>query len=118
MKKILLFIVAAFVLASCGWSNKDIINPDADYVYFYGATCPHCVELNKQIKDAGILEELSIEKREVYYNQDNQKKFQEVVDELGLPSWEAGVPFVLEKSTGTHVVGTDGAFEMLSGSLK
>jgi len=53
-------------------------------IYFYGATCPHCVDLNKQIKDAGILEELSIEKREVWYNDENQKVFQEVVTKIGL----------------------------------
>ncbi len=118
MKKLLLLALAAFVLVSCGGTNKDIINPDADYVYFYGATCPHCIELNKQIEEAGILEELSVEKREVWYNNENQKVFQEVVTEIGLDESKVGVPFVYEKTTWNHVVGTDQAFEMLSNSLK
>ena len=118
MKKIILAVFATLLLISCGWTQKDIINPDAEYLYFYGGTCPHCIELNKQLDEADILEQLSIEKREVYYNKDNQQKFQELVDELGIPSGEAGVPFVYEKATKTHVVGTDGAFEMLSNSLK
>ena len=118
MKKILLLIVAAVVLASCGGTQKDIINPDADYVYFYGATCPHCIELNKQIEEAGILEELSVEKREVWFNNENQAVFQSVADELWLDDSKVWVPFVYEKATWEHVVGTDQAFEMLSGSLK
>jgi len=118
MKKILLLIISAVVLASCGWTNKDIINPDADYVYFYGATCPHCIELNKQLDEAWILEELSVEKREVWYNNDNQAVFQAVVDEIGLEESRVWVPFVYEKSTGKHVTGTEPAFKMLSDSLK
>ena len=98
MKKILLVLAAALILVSCGWTNKDIINPDAEYLYFYGATCPHCTELNTQIKTAWILEELSIEKREVWYNNENQALFQEVVTELWLDESKVWVPFVLEKS--------------------
>lgn len=118
MKKLLLVIVAAFILVSCGWTQKDIINPDAEYLYFYGATCPHCIELNKQLDEADILEELSIEKREVWYNNENQKVFQEVVNQIGLDESKVWVPFVYEKSTWTHVIWTDPAFEMLSESLK
>ena len=118
MKKLLLLALAAFILLSCGGTNKDIINPDAEYLYFYWATCPHCIELNKQLDEAGILEDLSVEKREVWYNNDNQAKFQEVVTEIWLDESKVGVPFVYEKATWEHVVGTDQAFEMLSGSLK
>jgi len=36
MKKILLAIISLFLLVSCGASESlDVINPDADYVYFY-----------------------------------------------------------------------------------
>jgi len=99
MKKLLLVAIVAILLASCWWTNKDIINPDADYVYFYWATCPHCVELNAKIKEADILEDLSIEKREVWYNKENQKVFQEVVNQIGLDESKVWVPFVYEKST-------------------
>lgn len=118
MKKIIIGLIMALFLASCGGTQQDIINPDADYVYFFWATCPHCIELNKQIEEADILDKLSVEKREVWHNNENQKVFQELVNEIGLDESKVGVPFVYEKSTGEHVVGTDQAFEMLSGSLK
>lgn len=118
MKKILLIALATFLLVSCGGTNKDIINPDAEYLYFYGATCPHCIELNKQIDEAGIIDQLSVEKREVWYNNDNQAAFQAIVDEIWLEESKVGVPFVYEKATKKHVVGTDQAFEMLSNSIK
>lgn len=118
MKKLLLIALATFLLVSCGGTNKDIINADAEYLYFYGATCPHCIELNKQLDEADILDQLSVEKREVWYNNENQDKFQEIVNQIGLDESKVGVPFVYEKATGQHVVGTDQAFEMLSNSLK
>lgn len=76
-KKLLTTLALTFLLVSCGGSSADIINPDAEYLYFYGATCPHCQELNKKIQDAGIIDQLSVEKREVYYNSANNALFLE-----------------------------------------
>lgn len=118
MKKLLLIALATFLLVSCGGTQKDIINPDAEYLYFYWATCPHCIELNKQLDEADILDQLSVEKREVWYNNDNQAAFQAIVDKIWLDESKVWVPFVYEKATWEHVVGTDQAFEMLSNSLK
>lgn len=122
MKKLfslLLLLITSIFLVSC-WSStsQDIINPDAQYLYFYGATCPHCQELNKKIKTAGILDQLSLEKREVYYNTENNALFLKTAKELGLKEWDFGVPFVLEKATSKYVIGVGPAFEMLSGSIE
>lgn len=119
MKKILLWIIAIFFLTSCGGnSNVDIINPDAQYLYFYGATCPHCQELNRKIKEVWWIEQFSIEKREVYYNAENNKLFLQTAKDLNIPEDKIGVPFILEKATSQYVIGVEPALEMLSKSLQ
>jgi len=121
MKKILLFLIAWVFLVSCTStpSNQttDIINPEADYLYFYGATCPHCQELNKQLEDWDYLSKISVEKREVYFNTVNQESFADIGDKLGLTDRERSVPFVLEKSTGTYVTGVTDAFNLLTSKV-
>lgn len=113
MKKIIsLLIVSLVFLASCGNNNKDIINPDAEFLYFYGATCPHCQELNKRVEQEDLFSKISVEKREVYYNNDNREKFLEVTKGLGLESSKVGVPFVVHKESGEYSVGVDKALEL------
>lgn len=109
MKKILLiatFLLVLFWLSGCNLSPKsdDIINPDADYVYFYGKTCPHCQELNAWMSEQGTHEKYVIEKREVYFNPENSKAFQAVTKALGLEEWSSWVPFMLRKSDKTHYI--------------
>jgi len=115
MKKILLWILTMFLLVSCG-EPKDVINPDADYLYFYGATCPHCQQLNKKITAAGGIEQYSVEKREVYFNKDNSALFSEAVEGIGIDESRVGVPFALEKATGRYAIGVDPVFNLISGS--
>lgn len=116
MKKLLLLALTTLLLISCGGSQQastDIINPDADFLYFYGATCPHCQELNKMLDDWDYLSKISVEKREVYYNDVNRDSFLAVTKKLGLSERDTGVPFVLDKATGKHVTGVTDAFELL-----
>jgi len=122
MKKIIslaLLLIATLFIASCNdTSNPDIINPNAKYLYFYGATCPHCQELNRKLEESGILPKLSLEKREVYYNKENNKLFLKTAKNNGIDTKKVGVPFILEKETGKYTIGADQWFEMLSNSLK
>ena len=112
-KTIFLLITGLFLLVSCGGSNNaDIINPDAEYLYFYGATCPHCQELNKRVKDEDLFSTITVEKREVYYNNENRDLFLETAKELGLEEGKVWVPFVLHKQSGQFSIGTDGALEL------
>lgn len=84
MKKIIaVLILGLLVLASCGKQNSaDIINPDAPFLYFYGWSCPHCQELNKQMDENNIYAQVPIEKREVYANNANRELFLETVQGL------------------------------------
>lgn len=119
MKKILLFLALTLWLMSCGTvgNNTDIINPDAEYLYFFWATCPHCQELNKQVKEQDIFSQITVEKREVYFNDANRELFQAKVKELGLDEWGTGVPFVYDTVSGEHAVGVDPAMALFKSRL-
>lgn len=118
MKKILTILVSFFVLASCSSTPVDIINPDANFLYFYGATCPHCQELNAYLENNDMYPELSLEKREVYYNADNNALFLALSKELGIAQSELGVPFVYNKTTGKYTVGVQPAIDQFTASIE
>lgn len=118
MKKLLLILLAPlFILASCGGSAGpvDIINPDAEYLYFFGATCPHCQELNRIAEERDLYSQIPVEKREVYQNQENRDIFLALIEELEPDS--DGVPFVYDRVTGQVAVGVKPALELMTSRL-
>lgn len=118
MKKIIFTLIAAlFILASCGGERAptDIINPDAEYLYFFGASCPHCQELNRIAESKDLYSQISIEKREVYSNTENQAIFLALIEELDVEG--SGVPFVYDKVTGEVAVGVKPALELMTSRL-
>lgn len=117
MKKILsLLVLTLFVLVSCGQrAPVDIINPEAEYLYFFGATCPHCQELNRIAEERDLYSQISIEKREVYNNIENRDIFLALIEEIEPES--DGVPFVYDRVTGEVAVGVRPALEMMTSRL-
>ncbi len=117
MKKILsLLLVSLFVLVSCGSKAPvDIINPDAEYLYFFGATCPHCQELNRIAEERDLYSQIPVEKREVYQNPENREIFLQLIEEIQPDS--DGVPFVYDKVTGEVAVWVRPALEMMTSRL-
>ena len=110
MKKILLLVAVAIWLAACSaWASDDVINPDAEYLYFYGKTCPHCMEVNRYMNENDTMANYSIEKREIYQNQENNDLFQALTTSLEIEGW---VPFVMNKATKEYVIGTDPVKEL------
>lgn len=109
MKKIFLILAwTLLVLSSCGKTNTtDIINPDADFLYFYGATCPHCQDLNSKMEEQDIFSKVSIEKREVYFNNSNHQRFLIEAKKLWLDPEKTWVPFALHKASKTHAIGVE-----------
>lgn len=112
MKKILLvagLLLSILWLSACSLTpaSDDLINPDADYVYFFGKTCPHCQELNGWMAQDGTHSKHAIEKREVYFNAENGAAFQAVTKALGLEEGSAGVPFMLRKSDNEYRIGVE-----------
>lgn len=111
-------MLTAFILVSCGNQNStDIINPDAEFQYFFGATCPHCQELNEAVKNEDLFSKISVEKREVYYNTQNRDIFLALTKELGLSEKDTGVPFVYDTISGKHAVGVGPALELFKSRL-
>ncbi|PIR47971.1 hypothetical protein COV06_01050 [Candidatus Uhrbacteria bacterium CG10_big_fil_rev_8_21_14_0_10_50_16] len=66
---------------------------------FYGETCPHCVEM-MPIIDKLIAEGVAIEKLEVWNNEENAKKMNEV-NQNRCP----GVPFFLNTKSDQWICG-------------
>lgn len=68
---------------------------------FFGETCPHCVEMKPMVekveKDMGV----TIEKLEVWNNDANAKKLEEIDDELC-----GGVPFFYNEEKKTFICGS------------
>jgi len=117
MKKILsLLLFSVFILTSCGQKvPQDIINPDAEYRYFFWATCPHCQELNRIAESRDLYSQISIEKREIYSNAENQALFQELLEEIKPRSqW---VPFVYDTVTWEVAVWVKPALELMTSRL-
>lgn len=117
MKKILLILTASlFLLVSCGQKTAvDIINPDAEYRYFFGVTCPHCQELNRIAESKDLYSKISVEKREVYHNTENQAMFLALIEELDVEG--SGVPFVYDTVTGEVAVGVQPALKLMTSRL-
>ena len=120
MKKILLWLLtlSALLLSSCGNQNSvDIINPDAEFQYFFWATCPHCQELNEAVKSEDLFSKITVEKREVYFNTENRDMFLALTKKLGLSEKETGVPFVYDTVSGKHAVGVGPALKLFKSRL-
>lgn len=120
MKKVIFTLIASlFILASCGGNGKsnDIINKNAEYLYFFGATCPHCQELNAKVTAEDLFSKIEVEKREVYFNNANREIFLAVTKELGLKESEVGVPFVYDKVSGEYSIGVEPALELFKSRL-
>ncbi|MDD2870975.1 MAG: hypothetical protein PHS49_03210 [Candidatus Gracilibacteria bacterium] len=109
MKKIIIAIISLFFLFSCSGNTnldmKDVINPDADYVYFFGKTCSHCIKVAEYFNANDIMNKYKIEKREVWENEDNAKIFNEKIEDLGINPEEVGVPFVVRKNDNKYYMG-------------
>jgi len=117
MKKTLTLVIASlFLLVSC-WLKEplDIINPEAEYRYFFWATCPHCQELNRIAQDRDLYSQISIEKREVYNNAENREIFLKLIEEIEPRS--DGVPFVYDTVTWEVAVWVRPALELMTSRL-
>ena len=119
MKKILLAIISLFLLVSCGSSEPlDVINPDADHIYFYWKTCPHCIKVKKYFDENDIMNKYKIEKREVWTSKLNSEFFTKIVENLWLPSEEVGVPFLYKKSDKSYLIWDAKIIELFDGNVE
>lgn len=90
---------AIFLIVFLGFSlfhHFVLAQQKLELIYFWGDGCPHCAKekvfLDKLEKK---YPELEIKRYEVWYNQENQKLFQEFVQKYGIS--QAGVPLTIIK---------------------
>jgi glutaredoxin len=74
--------------------NKKPKYSSDEIIFFYGVTCPHCKNVEAFIDENNLDAKLKITKKEVYYNQTNQKELMDFARKCGLREGEIGVPFI------------------------
>ena len=52
-----------------------------DFILYYSESCPHCKTVEEYIKTEKVDDKLKISQKEVYYNQENSKEFQENISQ-------------------------------------
>lgn len=94
---ILLFIIGilSFVVINSKQPSPKINPQDAKIVYYYGNTCPHCLELEKWMEENDIDSKIKIAKKEVYQNSQNSLELEKVANNCDIPSDQIYVPFLL-----------------------
>lgn len=71
--------------------------------YFYGTGCSHCAN----VEASGILEKvasenITLEKHEIYFDEQGRNIFNELTAKIGLSSYEKGVPLVVIQCNGNY----------------
>jgi cytochrome c biogenesis protein CcdA len=116
MKKELAFLLLfAFVAFS-------FVSAQTEVSYFYGVGCPHCAN----VAASGVLERVSgmenvtLTKYEIYYNETSRNKFYDLGNKLGLKRTNMGVPLVVINSSGTlsYLAGDKPIINQLESSIK
>jgi len=66
-----------------------------EYIFFYGNGCSHCAKVEKFFDENNIEQKYDLEMKEIYFNRDNLKDFQQYIDKLEIDSSKAWVPFLV-----------------------
>jgi len=96
MKRIILFsALLLFCLA--------LASAQTTVHYFYGTGCTHCAS----VAESGILEKaasenITLEKHEIYFDEQGRNIFNELTAKVGLSSYEKGVPLVVIPCNGNY----------------
>ena len=95
MKKTIIILIAA-ILIVIGVIFIFRQKPAQGITLFYGQECPHCVNVEQYIQDNKIEEKVKIDKKEVYYNQENAKELGKIASGCGKDANQIGVPFLYD----------------------
>jgi len=107
-KKVSTFIVIAlviFLLAGIVWGSRnrrgeqgsDQSSTPLSYnqpVLFYGATCKYCEQLDQWLEEEKVADYLTIERKEVFENEDNYVELIQAARSCQLDVTSVGVPFL------------------------
>lgn len=114
---LIILIFGYIVFGSQNKKNNEIKIPSKnEIVYYYGATCPHCKEVEEWIEKNKIKEKIKIEEKEVWENKDNALQLKKVAENCQLNSETIGVPFLYAE--GKCFMGTPEVIKFLKNKLK
>jgi len=71
---------------------------DAEFILYYGNTCPHCVVVEQYIAANNLEQKLKIEQKEVFQNQDNNNELASKAKICGIDTKKLGVPLLWDNA--------------------
>ncbi len=74
-----------------------ITNAKEKVILFWGQGCPHCAKVESFIQKNKLDNYFEVERKEVYFNQENRDEFMKVCEEHNIPLEERGVPMAVIK---------------------
>lgn len=74
------------------YPNSNLGNNKINLILYYGEGCPHCAIVESYLKSNPP--KFNIEKKEVYYNKNNQNDLMAKAKICGMPLNQIGVPFL------------------------
>lgn len=105
-KKILIpsvLFCAAFIYASLNIydlkekeasAKLDVIRTDSPIVFYFGVSCPHCMNVEKYLEEDKVADKVSFSMKEVYNNRDNANEAIAKAAICGISKENLGVPFL------------------------
>lgn len=75
-------------------ADVDFENLEGDIVYYYGAECPHCLDVNEFLEENNIASKVEFVKKEVWHDKNNANELSEVAQKCGINPGSIGVPFL------------------------
>ena len=90
----------------------------ADFVLYYGSTCPHCKIVEDYIQKNNLESKLSLAQKEVYQNQDNQKEMAQKAQICGLDLKNLGVPMLWDAKNSKCYEGDQPIIDFLNQQTK
>ncbi|MDR3559667.1 MAG: hypothetical protein P4L62_00845 [Candidatus Pacebacteria bacterium] len=77
-----------------GVSTSQVTVDNASIIFFYGAECPHCQNVEKYIADNHLDQKVKYSKLEVWFNKPNSNLMLQKAQQCGISPDQLGVPFV------------------------
>ncbi len=88
---------------------------NAEPVFYYGNTCPHCEIVEEWFQANQVEEKMTFQKKEVYDNQANANELTKVAISCGLDANNIGVPFLYAE--GKCLIGSPDIIEYFANKL-
>lgn len=85
--------------------NNSLLDIANKIIFFYGANCPFCVNVENFMTENKVEEKIQFEKKEVFYDENNANLLLKIVQKCGLPDDKIGVPMLWDGYNSKCIVG-------------